>query len=162
MITRQAVEADVPEMCCLLNNIIEIGGTTAYEDKVHDTHFNAFFIKGSDRLSLYVCVEKTGDILGFQSLSINSELPANWADIATFARVEPKIKGVGTHLFEATRKFALESGITAINATIRSDNESGLAYYSKIGFIDYSVNKAVPLKDGTPVDRISKKYAVGR
>ena len=45
---------------------------------------------------------------------------------------------------------------------IRDSNESGLAYYSKIGFIDYSVNKAVPLNDGTPVDRISKKYAVGR
>ena len=98
--------------------------------------------------------------LGFQSLSLNPGLPDDWADIATFARVNPKVLGVGTTLFKTTLNFARHQNIYAINATIRADNKSGLSYYSKMGFKDYSIAKSIPLQDGTPVDRISKKLTV--
>ena len=68
--------------------------------------------------------------------------------------------GVGSALFRATRERALALGLTAINATIRADNAGGLAFYSRQGFRDHSVAKAVPLSDGTPVDRISKRYSL--
>lgn len=47
------------------------------------------------------------------------------------------------------------------NATIRADNAGGLAYYARMGFQDYAVARGVPLADGTPVDRISRRYLVG-
>ena len=96
----------------------------------------------------------------FQSLSRHTKLPVGWADIATFARVSPKIPGVGTSLFQKTLPYARSIYLEAINATIRADNVSGLSYYAKMGFIDYSVASAVPLNDGTPIDRISKKFKV--
>ncbi|MBP1887174.1 ribosomal protein S18 acetylase RimI-like enzyme [Ensifer mexicanus] len=75
----------------------------------------------------------------------------NWSKMPTSC-------GAGTALFAAAKAHAREAGLEAINATIRADNAGGLAYYAKMGFIDYKVEKAVPLKDGQPVDRISKRY----
>jgi hypothetical protein len=49
-----------------------------------------------------------------------------------------------------------------INATIRADNTGGLAYYAKMGFETYGITKDVPLLDGTPVDRINKRFQVNR
>jgi len=85
-----------------------------------------------------------------------ADLDEGWVNIATFARVKPKIPGVGTSLFTTIRSYARQNAIKHINATIRADNASGLAYYDKMGFKDYSVAKNVPLLDGTQIDRISK------
>ncbi|MEM9148767.1 MAG: GNAT family N-acetyltransferase, partial [Pseudomonadota bacterium] len=56
---------------------------------------------------------------------------------------------------------AKNAGLIALNATIRADNRVGLAYYSRMGFQDYAVRPAVPLADGSPVDRISKRFDLG-
>lgn len=160
MISRIAKMADVPGACCLLNEIIEIGGTTAYEVSLDESDFASEFLVGEHCISCYVCEDQSGDILGFQALSRNVNLPSRWVDIATFARAKPKTKGVGTLLFESTRAFAKSSGVKVINATIRADNLSGLSYYSKMGFVDYRTHKAIPLNDGTLLDRISKRYDV--
>ncbi len=72
--------------------------------------------------------------------------------------MNPKISGVGRALFPATRAAAEELGLEFINATIRADNVSGLAYYSKMGFEPYDRLVQVPLLDGTPVDRIKKRF----
>lgn len=68
--------------------------------------------------------------------------------------------GVATALFATTTAQARELGLSAINATIRADNVSGLAFYSKMGVEDCGIAKQLPLKDGTPVDRISKRYCL--
>ena len=49
-------------------------------------------------------------------------------------------------------------GLSSISATIRADNGMGLGYYDKMGFRDYSVAYGVPLRDGRPVDRITKRF----
>jgi ribosomal protein S18 acetylase RimI-like enzyme len=67
---------------------------------------------------------------------------------------------VGSALFNVMRSAARKRGLTAINATIRADNSGGLAFYNRMGFLDYEVTRAVPLKDGTPVDRIRKRYSL--
>ena len=58
--------------------------------------------------------------------------------------------------------MAQDLGLKAINATIRADNVSGLAYYTKMGFETYHRVKQVPLSDSTPVDRVKKRYVVAR
>jgi len=166
-----AVSTDVPGACRILNDIIQVGGTTAYEEPLSETDFLIHFLIGDSRISCIICEDSNADILGFQSLAINKKLPIGWVDIATFARVNPKTKGVGTLLFATSKQFLVTGRVQdakvcvtpyqMINATIRADNKSGLSYYSKMGFVDYHCDRAVPLNDGTPVDRISKQYKLG-
>lgn len=158
MIIRHAVPSDARELATLLNEIIRAGGTTAIETELTPQEFDDWFISGQYPLACHVA-EEDGILYGFQSLSLFGDPPEGWADIATFARIAPKKKGVGTALFEATLKAARERGLAAINATIRADNVSGLAYYGKMGFETYKVVEGVPLVDGTLVDRVKKRYA---
>ena len=66
-------------------------------------------------------------------------------------------RGVGSALFAATRVEARRQALAAINATIRAEPTGGLAFYSRMGGANHTVRPAVPLKDGVPVDRISKR-----
>jgi len=53
------------------------------------------------------------------------------------------------------------AGIVAINATIRADNVSGIAYYEKIGFRIYDVRQGVPLQAGAPWANFMKAACLG-
>jgi L-amino acid N-acyltransferase YncA len=156
---RHAVPGDVAPLCEILNTIIKIGGTTALETPLSPAEFSNYFLEGDRFLSCLVAEDSLSSRqLGFQNLSLHPALPEDWADIATFARIEPRIPGVGTALFMQTKIWASERKLAAINAAIRADNQSGLAYYRKMGFQKYQVAEGVPLQDGTPVDRILKCY----
>ncbi|OWV80831.1 acetyltransferase [Rhizobium sp. R634] len=157
---RKAVSADAEELCSLLNEIIVAGGTTALETPLSASEFADWFIDGEFPLVCHVA-EQDRSLAGFQSLSLYGDPPKGYADIATFARIDPKIPGVGRALFPATRAAAEEVGLAFINATIRADNVSGLAYYAKMGFEPYDRLVQVPLLDGTPVDRIKKRFRLG-
>lgn len=154
VIVRPMVESDIPSLCLVLNEIIAKGGTTAIEDQLDAPTFRHWFLDGEFVVSS-VAAEVDGVLAGFQTLSCYGELPAGWGDIGTFVR-QPGGRGVGSALFAATRTAATARGLVAITATIRADNTGGLAFYSRCGFVDYQRDAAVPLKDGTPVDRISK------
>jgi len=158
MIIRNATISDAAEMAVLLNEIIRIGGTTSRQ-KEWSVEATIVFIEGlAAKGCIHVACDKaTGQVLGYQSLEIHTDLPKTIGDIATFSKVGGNKRGIGTALFAATRAAAPALGFNEINATIRADNTGGLTYYSKMGFQDHSVAKAVPLDDGTPVDRISKR-----
>ncbi|MBB4191999.1 L-amino acid N-acyltransferase YncA [Rhizobium aethiopicum] len=156
---RKAVSADAEELCSLLNEIILAGGTTALETPLTAAEFADWFIDGEFPLVCHVA-EHDRSPAGFQSLSLYGDPPIGHADIATFARVNPKIPGVGRALFPATLAAAGELGLEFINATIRADNVGGLAYYTKMGFEPYDRLIQVPLLDGTPVDRVKKRFRV--
>lgn len=161
MIIRPATLSDAAEMTVLLNEIIRIGGTTAIQTMATIETTKAFIQTLQTTGCIHVaCVAKTGTLLGYQSLEYYDDLPRTLGIIATFAKVGGIQRGVGTALFSATRKAALTLGFTEIDATIRADNTGGLAYYSKMGFLDHSVAKNVPLQDGTTVDRISKRMTL--
>ncbi|WP_267549419.1 GNAT family N-acetyltransferase [Rhizobium rhizogenes] len=156
---RKAVTADAEELSGLLNEIIRAGGTTALETPLSAGEFAEWFIDGEFALVCHVA-EHDGLLVGFQSLSLYGDPPKGLADIATFARMNSSARGVGSALFPATRAAAEELGFEFINATIRADNVSGLAYYEKMGFQTYDRLVQVPLSDGTPVDRIKKRFAI--
>ncbi|WP_026613601.1 GNAT family N-acetyltransferase [Ensifer aridi] len=155
---RPARVEDVPVLCAFLNEIIRIGGTTAHETPFTHESFASHFLAGPGLVSCFVAEDGSDEPCAFQALERWDGLPEGWVDIGTFARPHEKVPGAGTALFAATKAYARDAGFLAINATIRADNIGGLAYYSKMGFVDYKVDKAVPLKDGRPVDRISKRY----
>ena len=157
---RQATAADAVLMGAILNPITAAGGTTAIEQLLSEAEIREWFITGEHCLACSVAEDDEGRMLGFQALERHSELPEHWADIATFACSPPRPSGVGVALFASTLEQAACAGIQYINATIRADNIKGLAYYAKLGFETYDVRHGVPLRDGTPVDRIFKRFTL--
>ena len=156
---RPARSEDAPGLADLLNAIIARGGTTALETPFTPQALDAAYLTGPEVFCCFVAVDRAGGRHeGFQTLGRYSGLPDDVGDIGTFARVGGTQRGVGAALFAATWAEARRLGLAAINATIRADNTGGLAFYGRMGFADHSVRPAVPLKDGTPVDRVSKRF----
>jgi L-amino acid N-acyltransferase YncA len=161
--TRPARPDDAPTMCAILNAIIAIGGTTAYEDPFTPATMTANYIT-APQLIRCTLAELEGQIVGFQAIwhpdpsHDRHAPPPGWAVIASFVQLGLTGKGVGRALFAATQDAARVAGVSTIDATIRADNASGLTFYGAMGFRDYAVIPAVPLKDGTPVDRIRKRF----
>lgn len=151
---------DARNIAELLNEIIAIGGTTAY---VHNKTAQDIMQEMQVPRSAWTLAENdAGELLGFQWIEPHPDLPDGVADIASFVRVGGTGLGVGSALFEATRKTAAAMGYRAIDAIIRADNEGGLAYYQSRGFETFKVIKDAELDDGTRVDKIWKRYALKR
>lgn len=158
MIVRPVTLDDAAEMTVLLNEIVQIGGTTALLEPVTQKTTEDFIVKLRTTGCIHVaCDDETDALLGYQSLEYYADLPRTLGIIATFSKVGGTQRGIGTALFAATRAVAPTLGFSEIDATIRADNTGGLAYYSKMGFQDHSYGKPVTLKDGTAVKRISKR-----
>jgi L-amino acid N-acyltransferase YncA len=155
---RPAARADAPALADLLNEIIAAGGTTAYETPFTPEAFADAHIDGPGVITSMIAEDGDGQPMGFQILLASDMLGSGWGDIGTFARRGSTTRGIGSALFAATKAAAIAAGLKAINATIRADNTGGLAFYARMGFVDYAVARAVPLADGTPVDRISRRY----
>ncbi|MEO1776121.1 MAG: GNAT family N-acetyltransferase [Pseudomonadota bacterium] len=154
---RDATRQDAAPLAAILNAIIARGGTTALEVPFDVEPFRAAYMERDSQLLCSVALLDDRTPVGFQYLGRHPKLPGDWADIATFAQPEPKIRGVGRALWAHTLQRAAGLGVATINATIRADNREGLSYYGALGFQDYKVDRAIPLRDGTPVDRISKR-----
>ncbi|MEQ1785276.1 MAG: GNAT family N-acetyltransferase, partial [Hyphomonadaceae bacterium] len=86
--------------------------------------------------------------------------PDDWGIIGTFTEVGLVKRGVGAALFARTAEAARAARVRTIDATIRADNAGGIAFYSRLGFQDYHRLLARSLKNGTPVDRVRKRYEV--
>ncbi len=159
---RKTQRSDVNGLLALLNRIIAIGGTTAIEEPLSAEEFIEWFLE-ADILESSVCAidRDTDEPVGFQIASHFGDIPADWVDIGTFVKSGLHKSGIGSALFKATLAGLDGKGLVAINATIRADNTGGLAYYSSRGFKDYKVLEAVPLADGTAVDRICKRFDLG-
>ena len=158
LLVRPTVRADAPALADLLNEIIAAGGTTAYETPFTPEAFADAHIDGAGVITSMIAEDGDGRPMGFQILLASDKLGPGWGDIGTFARRGSATRGIGSALFAATRAAAVAAGLKTINATIRADNTGGLTFYARMGFVDYAVARAVPLADGKPVDRISRRF----
>lgn len=157
---RPVTRDDAPALAALLNAIIRAGGTTALEREYTPEALDAVYLTGPAVHCCHVAEDAVGELVAFQTLGRYPGLPDDIGDIGTFARIDRKQRGAGTALFAVTRARARELGLGAINATIRADNAGGLAFYTRQGFVDHGVTAAVPLADGTPVDRVHKRFSL--
>lgn len=156
--TRPARPEDTAPMCALLNAIIARGGTTAHQVPFTPEGIASHYMTAPEAVSCVVA-EIDGRIVGFQVLGLApGYLPEGWGEIGTFVAEGMQGKGVGKALFAATQAAARAAGLRHIDATIRADNFGGLAFYSGLGFRDYRIWRHVPLTDGRPVDRHSKRF----
>lgn len=159
---RQAGLLDARHAADLLNEIIARGGTTAHTGVVTRTDIVEWMTRYKGQSAWYVAENGSGDLLGFQFIEPHSDLPPDACDIASFVRIGRTGLGIGSKLFDATRKAARDLGYNWINATIRADNESGLTYYQSRGFEDYKRIPDTRLANGLIVDRICKRYDLTR
>jgi len=162
--TRPAAPADAEAMCAVIDPVIEAGGTTAHQSPFDAARMLHHYL-APERLISCVIAEVDGKVVGFQSLewsdpdwSGDDALPADWGIIASFVMLGCQGNGVGRALFAATRSAATSASVAVIDATIRADNIAGLSYYSGLGFINYGRLVGIPLRDGTIVDRIRKRF----
>lgn len=158
--TRPARPDDAPAMADLINALIARGGTTAHQRPFDAEEMLHHYIAPPDNVSCTVALTG-GAIAGFQSVVTGAgRLPEGWGEIGTFVALGMQGRGVGKALFAATRAAARATGLRWIDATIRADNDGGLAYYAGLGFRDYAILRHVPLDDGRRVDRRRKRLAV--
>ena len=106
----------------------------------------------------HVALNDQEQVVGFQWISTAGYLPPEAAEIATFVQIGQTGLGIGSKLFDATRRAAKEIGYVWINANIRADNEGGLIYYQSRGFEDYGAIKDYKMQDGQVVDKVLKRY----
>ncbi len=157
MIVRNAAPGDAGAMAALLNAIIVLGGTTAHQHPKTEAQVRADYIDGPEALTCVVA-EEDGRVIGFQAVGVWPGLPEGWGDIGTFVAPGVQAKGTGAALFAATCAAVREKGLATLNATIRADNVPGLAYYGRIGFVDYAHDPDWALEDGRKVGRVSRRF----
>ncbi|MEL7097413.1 MAG: GNAT family N-acetyltransferase [Pseudomonadota bacterium] len=156
---RPAISLDAASMAKLLNAIIREGGTTAMTQDVKASDIADWMASNDGRAAWHVAVDGGENVVGFQYIEPGGDyLPDEAAEIATFVQIGQTGLGIGSKLFEATRRAAKEIGYVWINANIRSDNEGGLIYYQSRGFTTYGVIEGYALADGTIVDKTLKRF----
>ncbi|ASM73993.1 MULTISPECIES: GNAT family N-acetyltransferase [Roseobacteraceae] len=155
---RHATALDAASMAHLLNAIIETGGTTALTRPVTATDLKDWMTVDADRSAWQVALDDTEAVVGFQWVAPHAKLPPQACDVASFVQLGRTGLGIGSALFDATRKAAKDLGYDWINATIRADNEGGLTYYQSRGFRDWAIDEGVKLDSGQVVNKISKRF----
>ena len=145
-------------MASLLNEIIHKGGSTALERPVTGADIAEWMDSAPTRSAWHVAVDGGGSVLGFQWIEPASYLPDDAAEIASFVQIGRGGLGIGSALFDATRKAAKRLGYAWINANIRADNDGGLIYYQSRGFRDYDRWEGYMLGSGLIVDKVLKRF----
>lgn len=146
------------EMAEILNEIIEVGNSTALATKVSTSEIQKWMARNPERSAWHVAEGLDGRALGYQWIEPASYLPNDAAEIATFARIGHTGLGIGSALFRETCNAARRLGYTWINANIRADNTGGLAYYQSRGFEDYGRKENVKMDNGHLVNKVLKRF----
>jgi GNAT superfamily N-acetyltransferase len=158
MIIETAQRAHLADMVRIMNGLIAMGDDTAYRTPFTQDRLWDHMALNADVVSRLVAV-RDGHVLGFQYTNWTDK-PAGRAYIASFMDPRAQGQGIGRALFTQTVLAAKQAGVVTLDATIRTDNVSGLAYYTAMGFVDHQIYRDVTLSDGTRVDQVQKLYQV--
>ena len=153
MIIRPATTADVPAMTAVLNAVIALGGTTAHQSPKAEDQVRRGYVDGPDVLSSVVA-EFDGQVVGWQAV----EFWAGDPHIGSFVQPGLQARGAGAAMFALTCQTLRQGGVGYIIASIRADNQPGLAYYARIGFRDIGHEPDFTLKDGRKVGRVHRRF----
>lgn len=158
LIVRPARTEDAMQMSELLNEIIAIGGTTAFLDPICPETIQSWMAQETKKSLWHVAEDENGLINGYQSAEVQNAPAEDALNMATFVRVGIVGTGIGTSLFAETSRKARDAGFKWLNASIRSDNESGLRYYSRMGFKDWKIDPEAKLSNGFCSGKTHKRY----
>ncbi len=153
---RRAGGNDAKNISSLLNEIIAVGGTTAMVNPVSADEIQTWM--ACDNAVWHLAENDDGAIQGFQWIEPHPDLPKGALDITSYVKVGQTGLGIGSALFEATKKAARNMGYHMIDAIIRADNSGGLAYYQSRGFETIGHIRNAELDDGTHIDKVWKRF----
>lgn len=152
---RAMEQRDVPACVAIVNHIIALGGSTAYEEPYSEADFAAHYLNEPPVTNVVLL---RGRVVGFQAAFDAGD---GLYSIGSFTDQANPVPGAGRAIFAKTLADCRAHGGAAILAKITSDNTGGLAYYSRMGFVDdHVVPGDVTRKSGLVVDRIVKRYAL--
>jgi GNAT superfamily N-acetyltransferase len=139
MIVRDAVMGDAAEISIFLEELASLGKRNLPSDA---DYVRTHYIGHADKIQCAVAEDDDGTLLGLQILKMASEgnaygVDVGWGIIGTHVRPSAARRGVGKALFAATRKAAVDAGLSRIDATIGATNLEGVSYYDAIGFETY-------------------------
>jgi len=154
---RRGTPLDLTGTVRLLNEIVEAGGITAMTRPLDAATLGAWMQAEAGRAAWHVA-ESAGEVMGFQWIGPSPALPPEACEIATFVRVGQTGIGIGSRLFEATKRASRRLGYGWIDAEIRADNAGGLTYYQSRGFRRHAMREGVRLEDGTVVDKVRMRF----
>jgi GNAT superfamily N-acetyltransferase len=145
---RAAQPSDATAMSEMLQRLVAAGKRTSRADEgfVLQT-----YITDPHRIVCSLAEDETGQLLGFQSMKLATDgnpygTPTGWGIIGTHVSPLAARRGVGSGLFEVTRKAAVEAGIPRIEAFIGATNIEGQNYYEKMGFRTYRTTESAVCK----------------
>lgn len=139
----------------VLNAVIALGGTTAQELPKSPSDVRREYVDGPEVLSS-VAAEVEDRVIGWQSV----ELWQGEAHIGSFVQPDFQAKGAGVRMFALTCEILRARGVGEILASIRADNVPGLAYYTRIGFVDFARDPDFALSDGRRVGRVHRRFTL--
>lgn len=136
MNVRRADAADAQGMASVLEALVLAGKRRKRADAAFVL---AHYIEHANTIRCHVALDAKGEILGFQSLKRASPgnpygTPVGWGIIGTHVAPSAARRGVGRHLFAASKEAAQRVGIKTIEALIGVGNAEGLAFYEALGF----------------------------
>jgi GNAT superfamily N-acetyltransferase len=118
--------------------------------------------------SAWHVAEEAGRIEGFQWIGPDISLPPEACEIGTFVRAGRGAErgagaaqtglGIGSRLFEATRKAGRRMGYHWIHAELRADNDGGLIYYQSRGFRRYRGPPGALQANAPRADRVLTRF----
>lgn len=150
---RAMTHADAEACIAIFNPIIAKGGSTAHEDAYDIPGFVAEYCDAPEIANVVLA---DGRIVGFQAAFT---VEPGVYSIGSFTDQINPVRGAGAAIMAQTKADCKDAGGTSIIAKITSDNTGGLAYYSKMGFVDEAVWPGeFTRKNGQTVDRVIKRF----
>jgi len=154
MIIREAIEADLPQLLSIYNDII-LHTTAVYDYEPHTMEMRRQWFEAKKQQGLPVFVaDEAGMILGFSSIGPFRAWAAYKYSVenSVYVAAAERGKGIGKllipPLIEATKKLGLHTIIASIDAT----NESSLRLHRRFGFEEVAHFKQVGWKFGRWLD----------
>jgi RimJ/RimL family protein N-acetyltransferase len=111
----------------------------------------------SPREAFHVAIDATGGVVGYQSVDRYSSILSSMAHVAqlgTFLLPEWRGRGIGQHLFDATRRFAVSAGYRKLVIQVRGSNLAAQAFYARLGFVACGRLRDQVVIDGTTDDEV--------
>jgi len=112
---------------------------TAFDGPARPRDVIASYVESKD--AAYLLAELDGEIVGFINLKKAAASNYPMFKPCEFAAIENLVvdeahrrRGIGTLLFEAAKKWALDRGLKHIQLTVWTANTAAIAFYAKMGF----------------------------
>jgi RimJ/RimL family protein N-acetyltransferase len=157
MLIRRATAQDAAGMARVLRTVASERVHSAIDRSWTVEEQQRYLESLSPREAVHVAIADSELVIGCQVLDLYSPVLSSMAHVAqlgTFILPSWRGRGVGQALFHETRRFAHSVGYRRLVIQVRASNDSALAFYRRLGFVDCGRLREQVLIDGKYDDEI--------